>query len=279
MPELSCTECTELAPELALNALTGRERAKALAHLDRCRRCRKTVSALTTTADELLGLLPGAEPPPGFEKRVLASLDPAGAPRRPTAHSHRWPTTAAASTLALMLISAGFLLGSSVPTSVPPDQSSEPGTRTVLYAPLTNHSHEIGQAYLEPNQPSWVYLSLSADVQSDVTLRCMITEPDGVGASLGTFNLDHGHGGWSIPTPIQRDGMIVATVIDGAGRVIGSAHFAPEIAQVSKPRDQTKSAASDPSHDRHSQHHDHDDPHKHHHHKHHHHNHHRHDHK
>jgi hypothetical protein len=86
-----------------------------------------------------------------------------------------------------MLISAGFLLGSSVPTSVPPDQSSKPGTHTVLYAPLTKQCHEIGQAYLGHDQVSWVYCSLSAGVQSGVTLRCMITEPDGASASLGTL--------------------------------------------------------------------------------------------
>src|SRR5882724_5845390 len=188
MPDSNCTECMELAPELALNALTGRERAQVLAHLDECSRCREAVCALTSTADELLTLVPEAEPPPGFEKRVVAAVmpdEPASAPCR-----SRWPMATAASLLSLSLVGAGWLAGSAGPANGSSYQQAAPGTRSVLYAPLTNHSQEVGQAYLEPDQPSWVYLSLSANVRTDANLRCTLTDPDGASASLGTFALD-----------------------------------------------------------------------------------------
>ena len=74
MDEMSCDEFAGVAAELALGVLTGRERAAALAHLDGCESCREQVRELTMAQDELLALLPSAEPPAGFESRVLERI-------------------------------------------------------------------------------------------------------------------------------------------------------------------------------------------------------------
>jgi hypothetical protein len=74
MEDMSCDEFAEVAAELALGVLTGRERARALAHLDGCESCREQVRELSMAGDELLALLPPAEPPAGFESRVLERL-------------------------------------------------------------------------------------------------------------------------------------------------------------------------------------------------------------
>jgi hypothetical protein len=74
MDDMSCDEFAEVAAELALGVLTGRERARALAHLDRCESCREQVRELSMAGDELLALLPPAEPSAGFESRVLERL-------------------------------------------------------------------------------------------------------------------------------------------------------------------------------------------------------------
>ena len=81
--EMGCAEFADVAAELALGVLTGRERARALAHLDRCEECRENVRQLTVTGEELVGLLPAIEPPAGFESRVMERLGlgiPAPAP-------------------------------------------------------------------------------------------------------------------------------------------------------------------------------------------------------
>ena len=81
--EMGCAEFADAAAELALGVLTGRERARALAHLDRCEECRENVRQLTVTGEELVGLLPAIEPPAGFESRVMERLGlgiPAPAP-------------------------------------------------------------------------------------------------------------------------------------------------------------------------------------------------------
>ena len=74
MDDMSCDEFARVAAELALGVLTGRERAAALAHLDGCESCREQVRELTMAQDELLALLPSAEPPAGFESRVLERI-------------------------------------------------------------------------------------------------------------------------------------------------------------------------------------------------------------
>lgn len=80
--EMTCAELANVAAELALGVLTGRERAEAVAHLDRCEDCREGVRQLMATGEELLALLPEREPPVGFETRVLERLGfgPAGGP-------------------------------------------------------------------------------------------------------------------------------------------------------------------------------------------------------
>ena len=72
--EMGCAEFADAAAELALGVLTGRERARALAHLDWCDTCRENVRQLTVTGEELVGLLPALEPPAGFETRVMERL-------------------------------------------------------------------------------------------------------------------------------------------------------------------------------------------------------------
>ena len=47
--EMGCDEFTDVAAELALGVLTGRERAQAIAHLDHCDACRENVRQLTMT--------------------------------------------------------------------------------------------------------------------------------------------------------------------------------------------------------------------------------------
>ena len=74
MDDMSCDAFAEVAAELALGVLTGRERAAALAHLNGCESCREQVRELTMAQDELLALLPSQEPPAGFESRVLERI-------------------------------------------------------------------------------------------------------------------------------------------------------------------------------------------------------------
>jgi hypothetical protein len=85
---MTCAHVHDVAAELALGALTGRERAGAIAHLERCRVCREDVRQLMATGGQLLELLPPAAPPAGFETRVLQRL---GTPASPEGQSGTRP--------------------------------------------------------------------------------------------------------------------------------------------------------------------------------------------
>ena len=73
----TCTQVGEASAELALGLLAGNERGAALDHLEHCDRCREAVTANASVIDRLLVAGPRAEPPAGFESRVLEAIDAA----------------------------------------------------------------------------------------------------------------------------------------------------------------------------------------------------------
>ncbi len=72
----ACGESEAWGAEMALGLLSGPERATGLSHLAACPSCREQVDDLARVADRLLLLAPEAEPPAGFESRVLAAVAP-----------------------------------------------------------------------------------------------------------------------------------------------------------------------------------------------------------
>ena len=101
LTEMDCDDLAEVAAQLALGVLTGRERAQAIMHLDRCGTCRERIRDLALTGEELLGLLPGREPPAGFETRVIGRLGFTGRHRRRPPGRPRWMLAAAATVIAV----------------------------------------------------------------------------------------------------------------------------------------------------------------------------------
>ncbi len=87
----ACAKLREVGAELALGVLPGRERAEAVAHLDRCAECREFVEQLCLVGDRLIGLLPDTEPPLGFTSRVVRSLAQQAAAPEERARAARGP--------------------------------------------------------------------------------------------------------------------------------------------------------------------------------------------
>ncbi len=61
-------------PEYVLGILDGRARAELLAHLEGCEECNEQVQSLSATADALLYVPVGAEPPIGLSHEVLERI-------------------------------------------------------------------------------------------------------------------------------------------------------------------------------------------------------------
>ncbi|HKS50305.1 MAG TPA: hypothetical protein VJS67_00365 [Pseudonocardiaceae bacterium] len=234
MAELSCPQCQELAEELALGVLSCHQRADALAHLEGCSSCQDKVSALTATADRLVELLPPVEPPTGFEQRVISALT-----LSPPPPTQRWRQPVATGLAAIALATSGWTLGRMTHNLPPPEASpqtqtgndGQAGERAVLYAPLTTAqqdtaAHQVGQAYLYPGHPSWIYLSLdAADTTTSGTVSCELMRRDGSAVPLGSFALINGHGTWGGPAPVDRDTFAGAKLINSNGHTLANARF------------------------------------------------------
>ena len=71
--------------EFVLGTVDGDRRARMAAHVLRCAACRHEYDELAATVEDLLPAVPGAQPPLGFDERVLARIGgqpPAGADSR-----------------------------------------------------------------------------------------------------------------------------------------------------------------------------------------------------
>ncbi|MCU1375205.1 MAG: hypothetical protein JWO68_2491 [Actinomycetia bacterium] len=109
---MTCEEARQLVPEAALDLLDGARRAEVLAHVSGCGGCRAELAELAAVADAVLLAVAPAEPPAGFENRVLARIGtdrPIGI-RRPI---RRWvrPVLVAAAVAAVALV-GGIVLRS-----------------------------------------------------------------------------------------------------------------------------------------------------------------------
>jgi hypothetical protein len=240
---MECDELAEVAAELALGALTGRERADALAHLDRCEACRENVRRLMTTGEELFGLLPTCEPPPGFEIGVMARIgliarSPA-AGRRIGRMLHRGgnaggqegsgqtgrgsPATRrilAVAAVTLAVVGAG-LGGWGLRFAASP-----PARSPLSSAPLTSASHRaVGKIYVYDGSPGWLYMSVDLG-SGNGTVACRVAGADGHVTTVGSFRLAGGYGAWGGPGP-GDDGLLTrAWLVSADGTVLATASLA-----------------------------------------------------
>jgi Putative zinc-finger len=117
MTRMTCADVQELAPELALDLLTGPERAAALAHLAGCAACRSEVASLTDVGEAMLAIASEVPPSAGFETRVISRISALRASASPGAGRRRRPVrrrvvvAAAAAVVAALALVAVLVVG------------------------------------------------------------------------------------------------------------------------------------------------------------------------
>jgi hypothetical protein len=256
-----CEKLREIGAELALGVLPGRERAEAVAHLDRCADCRESVRQLTLVGDRLIGLLPDAEPPPGFETRVARSLaqQAATAPEaqrlaRGTAFGHsgllararrtRVRLASAAAALAVAAGLAGWGIGTgveAVTASPPPAVSSEP----MLVGDMTSAAlggRPVGEVYARPGNPGWVFMTLELSGHGGSysgTVTCLLVRADGTTDRLGDFTVRNGHGYWGASIAFGPKSLSGARLTSADGSVLATARL--QTGQVLTPETDARS--------------------------------------
>ena len=244
---MSCDEFAQMAAELALGVLTGRERAAALAHLDTCESCRELVRELTMTGEELLALLPSREPPAGFETAVLDRLgltDPSrprpgirrradgragpgadrpAAGRPPGRPSSRMRRALSAAALAVALVVAG-LGGWGLRAAIAPPAPQSPVASALSNAALVTAAHQtVGMVTVYQRTP-WMYMSVNLDGLGNVTVKCQLENSAGQFTTVGTFRLTDGYGSWASPYPSQGP-VVGARLLSASNTVLATASF------------------------------------------------------
>jgi NAD(P)-dependent dehydrogenase (short-subunit alcohol dehydrogenase family) len=229
LSDMGCEEFAEVAAELALGVLTGRERADALAHLDGCDTCRENVRRLTLTGEELAGLVPDAEPPPGFETRVMERLGlvapaPQPAAPEPTARKRgfrftRRMLTAAAVTVTVAAAGLGgwgLRAATATPTASGPPLSS---------AALLTASHQpVGKIFVYGGDPRWLYMAVDVAARYGA-VTCQLVGKDGRITTVGSFPLVDGYGYWGSPDPVDNGSLAGARIVSTGGTVLATAAF------------------------------------------------------
>jgi anti-sigma-K factor RskA len=252
LSEMNCREFSDVAAELALGVLTGRERAAAIAHLDQCDACRENVRQLTMTGEGLLELLPTREPPAGFESRVMeriglatpaATPAPAPAPspasrvgrlfhlgqRRgnqvPVSGTRQprqvgWTRRSLAAAAVAVAVVAGGVGGWGLAVG-----TSAPATASLSSATLQSASHQtVGKVFLYQGSPRWLYMSVDMP-SGDGTVLCQVVGQDGQVTTVGSFQLADGHGYWGSPATGASGQLTGARLVTTNGTVLATASF------------------------------------------------------
>jgi hypothetical protein len=242
--EMGCREFSDIAAELALGVLTGRERAQALAHLDHYASCREKVRQLTATSEGLLGLLPSMEPPAGFEARVMDRLGlatPAPSPARraswlsrmplPGRNPARHPATGQARpagrtrrALALAAVAVAVVAAGLGGWGLRPGSPAPAGT-PLSSATLLSASHQAaGKIFLYQGSSRWLYMSVNMP-SGNGTVICEVQSRDGHISTVGSFRLADGRGYWGSPVPPTHGPLTGARLVGPGGTVLATASF------------------------------------------------------
>jgi hypothetical protein len=208
--------------ELGLGVLTGRERARAVEHLQRCGRCRARVHQMAFTSDELLRLVPGQQPPAGFSAQVTDRLRQAG---KPPGRSRRSRALAAAA--AVVLVGSAGLAGWGLRTGPEPAGPAGPtGPAALSTAALFTPAHQaIGKVYLHSGSHPWMFTTVDL-ATGNTTVICQLTDRAGRVITVGSFRVTGGDGYWGSPEPDQPSAITSARLITTDGTVLATASFA-----------------------------------------------------
>ncbi|MER7461930.1 zf-HC2 domain-containing protein [Streptomyces sp. NPDC097981] len=228
MSEMTCEQLRELDAELALGILPARERARAVAHLDQCPGCRVHIEKLALVGDGLLGLLPGTEPPVGFESRVTTALLPPPPPKPAPARRRLLPRPRVAAAAAALAVACGFggwAAGTAIEQASAPASPTARANAQLLQAPLMTDGREVGRVFAHPGTQGWLYMSVDLEKPAP-EVSCVLDHKDGTMTRLGTFSLQDGYGYWVATADVNPTTLAGARLLTPDGSVLASAHFA-----------------------------------------------------
>lgn len=208
---------TDVAGELALGALTGRQRGRAIEHLEQCDACRARVGDLTGSAEQLLRLLPEREPPPGFAIRVASRIA-----RAKRSRTRKLLAVAAGTLIAAACGLAGWGLRT---LPAPHEAPGSQGPAALTSATLITAGHQaIGTVFLHGGSRQWLFMTVDASTGNS-TVICQLRDRNGHIITIGSFWLTSGDGYWGSPEPDQPAIITSARLITMGGTILATATF------------------------------------------------------
>lgn len=194
---MTCDQVREHAAELVLGTLDGEQRAAVVAHLAGCAECQAEVAALARVADTLWLSAPEAEPPAGFETRVLRAVRP----RR------RYVTPArllAAAAAVVLLVAGGVFV--SVRDRAPV---------RVAGAMVDARHAVVGHAVVSGGTPAYVYVSVEGWGESGDYVVEVVRDDDSH-VAVAPIHISGGRGTAGGPLPVALRDVRAVWVTDAA---------------------------------------------------------------
>ena len=215
-----CQDYTGDLSELALGVLTGRERVRALSHVDSCPRCAEELEQLSRAADAVVHVAPEVEPPLGFEVRLFERMGVADVPHRRWRRVPRWVPAAMAAAAAVAALAVGLSLAQSSPT--PPAPYAAGPARHLAVVNLVENGVSVGHVVTHGGADPWMSMML-ADSSARGTVDCVVVTKDGATHWVGSFTAKNGYGAWLAPLHVDPKDLRSAQVVSPSGTVIATA--------------------------------------------------------
>jgi predicted anti-sigma-YlaC factor YlaD len=209
MSDVTCDVVRESAADFALGALTGRERADLLAHLDHCPSCQTLVGEYAGVADALLDLVPEADPPSELAPPVLATMRP-----EPIRRWRRRVVALAAAAIVAISTATG------VTWALVGDGGSGNGQHAALHsaAMVGSGGLTVGRVVSTSDQPPKLAVSVDYWV-ADGSYQLTALDRKGTSVPVGTLQVSGGRGAWTGRAGAV-DHPVAVTLVDQSGSVV-----------------------------------------------------------
>ncbi len=215
---MKCEAMSDDLIEFALGTLSGRSRSLVLDHLETCAHCDAELESLAGVADAMLWLAPEAEPPLGFETRLIERYRSTDTRRVVTRRRRAGVFALAAVLVAVLGIGVAALVTNHDPATNP-SATSRP-----LTGRLMSDGSVIGQVSISAGSPSWMIMDVDAGKLSGL-VWCEVTLTNGRTESVGKFTLVHGYGSWIAPIKDSGSHVRSARLVNSSGTVLAKATF------------------------------------------------------
>jgi hypothetical protein len=202
--------------DLVLGTVDTERRAALATHVLRCAACRREYDELAETVEQLLPAVPAAQPPLGFDERVLTALAAGRPSGRRGAPRWRRLAVAAAALLAVVVPVGVWLAGRGDGGGV--------GTEGAVATLRLDDGAPVGTVSIAHVDDEPVMVVALVGAPPDVGYFCRTHLADGTVTDSPTW--PPGNGAWIVPLPPGAEVTAVEVIPAGSDHVWSSARFA-----------------------------------------------------